>query len=148
MATKSKKVLYFIRGFAPTEANIKKASTFGDDTRVVYRNANAYRPGDALEQCDGVLGFPPEAYLNRFGKAVPAKSETATYTQADIDKAVEKARKEAVAAAEKSQASAEEAPAAEPAPTVTSEGKVVESEQQEVKQPTSTTKKSNKDSKE
>lgn len=80
------KVLYFIRGATPGDAARKRADSLPRDVNVCFRNVNVYREGDSLEHCDAVMGHPPKAYLERFGKyagetPVKATKKAATQTQ-------------------------------------------------------------------
>lgn len=69
-----KKLLYFIRGAKASESAVKRANSVDREYTVCFRNVNMYREGDTLEKCDAVLGYPPKAYLDRFGKYVPPET--------------------------------------------------------------------------
>jgi cell division septation protein DedD len=60
-----KRILYFIAGIAPTEAEERAALSLGT---TIFRNAQSYYDGDFVEPCDGVAGCAPEAYLKKFPK--------------------------------------------------------------------------------
>lgn len=51
------KILFFVEG-VPTPEQIVEAKQLG----ALIRNAKAWHPGDAMEDCDQAVGAVPEAY--------------------------------------------------------------------------------------
>jgi hypothetical protein len=64
------KILYFVEGVI-TPKDAAEIEAVGAN----LRNAMAFREGDELEECDGVLGKAPKAYVDAFGIYM-AKTET------------------------------------------------------------------------
>lgn len=66
MISKKSKVLFFIVGPVPTEADKAAAAAIENKTiRVMFRNASAIGDGDAVESCDGLAGKIPALYRSR-----------------------------------------------------------------------------------
>ena len=65
-------ILYFIKGPLPSEADVKKASSYDGSAKVVYRNGNHVEDTDSLELCDGVAGAVPARYKEKFPSAEDA----------------------------------------------------------------------------
>lgn len=61
---KAHKILFFVMGNAPTEAEYTLANDLG--TGVVFRNATKLVPGAPLENCDFVAGAVPDDYAAHF----------------------------------------------------------------------------------
>lgn len=68
-----KRILFFIAGSAPTEAESAAAATLGTK---MFRNASQVFSGDTPESCDGVAGKVPVSYAH-FPRADAAPSEPA-----------------------------------------------------------------------
>lgn len=65
MIIKKTKVIYFIDGPAPTEADhaaVERIAKYR--SHIVFRNAQHIVKGEALEQCDLVAGAVPSLYAN------------------------------------------------------------------------------------
>ena len=68
------KILFFIAGPNPTEAELAAAEKIGT---TAFRYAGAIRPIDSLERCDAVAGDPdviPETYKAAYPVAPPPAS--------------------------------------------------------------------------
>lgn len=63
MIKTSKKILVFIAGSIPTEAELAFAEKHNTS---MFRNATVGEPDACLEACDAVAGCVPEAYLKRY----------------------------------------------------------------------------------
>lgn len=75
MIIKKTKVIYFIDGPTPTEADHVAVDRIAKyRTQVVFRNANLIVPGEALEKCDLVAGHIPALY-NEFPRAEENKGD-------------------------------------------------------------------------
>lgn len=61
---KTPNILYFVNG-VPNEQQIALALK----SNAKIRNSAAYYVGDAIENCDEVMGDIPDAYLERYEKA-------------------------------------------------------------------------------
>lgn len=75
----TKRILYFAREPIAQE-QIEKAKRLG----YIIRNASMFGPTDTLENCDGVAGDAPHAYVERFGwaeKPTQAPTESPEDTQ-------------------------------------------------------------------
>lgn len=57
------RVIYFIAGSVPTDAERKEASALG--ANVVFRNASLIAPENSLEDCAGVAGAVPASYKEK-----------------------------------------------------------------------------------
>jgi hypothetical protein len=64
-------ILYFYAE-RPTDEDRQIAAAAG----AKLRNVCAYRPGDCLEPCDGVMGLAPAVYVERFGRIEPEGQKT------------------------------------------------------------------------
>ncbi|UUV44522.1 hypothetical protein RCMOTHERGOOSE_12 [Rhodobacter phage RcMotherGoose] len=67
---KALKILYFVRGAAPSPAQLAEAHSL--NANVCFRNALAISNEAALEACDGVAGDVPPVYSAKFPAAVAA----------------------------------------------------------------------------
>lgn len=67
---KALKILFFIRGAAPTAAQYEEAHAL--NANVNFRNALAIGAEDNLETCDGVAGDVPPMYSAKFPDAEAA----------------------------------------------------------------------------
>jgi hypothetical protein len=82
--TKAPRILYFLTGPVPTEAERKDAVRYGSG--VTYRNANLVPSEGATEACDGVAGTVPPLYKDKPNGAEVIKA----YLQAIDAEPVEK----------------------------------------------------------
>lgn len=67
---KALKILYFVRGAAPSPAQLAEAHSL--NANVCFRNALAISNEAALESCDGVSGDVPPVYAAKFPAAEAA----------------------------------------------------------------------------
>lgn len=67
---KALKILYFVRGAAPSPAQLAEAGAL--NANVCFRNALAISNEAALEACDGVAGDVPPVYSAKFPNAKAA----------------------------------------------------------------------------
>ncbi|AKU43029.1 hypothetical protein RCTITAN_12 [Rhodobacter phage RcTitan] len=67
---KALKILYFVRGAAPSPAQLAEAHSL--NANVCFRNALAISNEAALEACDGVSGDVPPVYSAKFPAAEAA----------------------------------------------------------------------------
>ncbi len=73
--TKRQKILFFIAGPNPTDAELAAAEKIGTEA---FRYAGAIRPIDTLEKCDAVAGDPdviPETYKAAYPVVEPSVPE-------------------------------------------------------------------------
>lgn len=80
--TRKRRVLFFIVGAVPTEAELAAAQTLGTK---MFRNAAQVTDLDAIERCDGVAGAVPPRYakcprLDAPAVAAPIPAETPVIT--------------------------------------------------------------------
>jgi hypothetical protein len=74
MQTSKRKILYFIDGPVPTQAQIDEAWDLGTS---MFRNKQHFGDGDSIEHCDGVAGDPPAAYVEKYKEIVKAVQKRA-----------------------------------------------------------------------
>lgn len=72
-------ILYFYAE-RPTDEDRQIAAAAG----AKLRNVCAYRPGDCLETCDGVMGLAPAVYVERFGRIEQEAQKAAAHVAADV----------------------------------------------------------------
>ena len=75
----AKRILFFVSGKI-TEQHKEAA----DKNGLIIRSADAYRPGDFIESCDGVCGDVPEAY-KKFPSVDAPKIAVAEMEKAQVE---------------------------------------------------------------
>lgn len=76
----AKRILFFVSGKI-TEQHKEAAD---NKNGLIIRSADAYRPGDFIESCDGVCGDVPEAY-KKFPSVDAPKIAVAEMEKAQVE---------------------------------------------------------------